>query len=1114
MIDLNDEALQGFLEEAKEHLETLEKNLLQLEAQRAAPDAATINAIFRAAHTIKGTASFFALAPIKDVSHAMENVLGRIRTGALACEPEVVTALLEATSRLARMVDDIGAIDGIEHADVIARLAPWASGTSMPPSMPSVTPTVVRTPAATPAPPAQPAPPEDSALGPDDVEVLALDGTRAFVVSFGAIAAAQRGDLGGRYVHYVELPEASLGELAKIAAIIAKASGKRVGGAPILQAVCATVLDADLLAEMISVSVDRVLTMLDHLAILDAVTPPTPPAPPATPAFTAPGRPEPTPQPADTDAPAARAAQPDPFRVAPVAAPPKPNGHTPTQTLLAGAPPPPPPPSPRPSLAPPPAPASIASPVNAARAAEGAGTIRVSVGQLDRLMSLAGELVLTRNALLKKASERDLDEMIELSQRVDAITSDLQDGIMATRMQQVGIVFTKFRRIVRDLSLTLHKKIDLEIEGEEVELDKTIIEAIGDPLTHLVRNSADHGIELPSERVSAGKAESGKLAIRARHEAGQVVIEVSDDGRGIDTRRVSQKAVEKRLRTREQLDAMSEEELVRLVFEPGFSTAEAVTEISGRGVGMDVVVSSLSRIGGTVDIRSDLGRGTTITVRLPLTLAIIASVLVEAGGERFAIPQVNLVELVRIPAREVQKRVERVGSATVMRLRGDLLPLLRLTEALGTDAARVATPAGEAPDRRVVAFDRRSDDDARGADGGALASDLERRTGSERRTAAASAVNVAVVSSGNLRYGLVVDQLLDSEEIVVKPLGRHLRDCREYAGATILGDGNVALILDVAGLSAASNLSSTKTMLDAVEARRRTSAGSHDAHTYLVFENAVGEHFAVPLGIVSRIERIAERAIVRAGGRRTVTFGDTMLALVAIEDVAKVGARVAGGHFYAIVCKAWGREIGVMASRIVDVVDATAAIDSATHVQAGVLGSTVVDSNVLLLLDVHGLVEAVLPEYKKPPKKTAEEEASVVLVVEDSAFFRKQIAACLHDAGYATLAAEDGTQGLTLIDQHAGRVALVVTDIEMPKMDGLEMTRKIRADGRFPQLPIIAVTSLSGEHAERRGREAGLTEYLIKLDREQLVERTNHHLKRAQPIGIEHPSRATKGAFG
>jgi two-component system chemotaxis sensor kinase CheA len=303
-------------------------------------------------------------------------------------------------------------------------------------------------------------------------------------------------------------------------------------------------------------------------------------------------------------------------------------------------------------------------------------------------------------------------------------------------------------------------------------------------------------------------------------------------------------------------------------------------------------------------------------------------------------------------------------------------------------------------------------------------------------------------------------------------------------------------------------------MIDAAEARKRAGNGHHDAHTYLVFENGESERFAVPLGIVSRIERIPERSIVRIGGRRTVTFGDVMLALVAIEDVAKVAPRELATNFYAIVCKAWGREIGVMASRIVDVVDATAKIDSATHVQPGIIGSTVVDGSVLLLLDVHGLVEAVLPEYKKPPEVAAEAETSVVLVVEDSNFFRKQIVSCLHDAGYATLAAEDGVQGLALADQHGDRVALVVTDIEMPKMDGLEMTRKLRSDGRFGRVPIIAVTSLSGEHAERRGREAGLNEYLIKLDREQLVERANHYLKRAQPIGIEHPSRASKGAFG
>jgi two-component system chemotaxis sensor kinase CheA len=1037
MIDLHDESLQLFLEESREHLETLERELLVLEAQRGTPEPATINSIFRAAHSIKGTASFFALVPITQLAHSMESVLGRIRAGEVAGGSGVFTALLEATSRLAQMIEQIESVDGIAYVDLIARLAPWVGEPGV------AFPTVFA--------PAPAAPPEAApALGPDDVEVLTLDGERAFAVTMSRIADAQRAPLGGRFVHYAELEPRHLGELGKLAATIAQTAARNDDGEEVVRVACATVLDADEFMELLGISSERVRPILDCLVTL---------APPAA-----------APTPAPTAAPA--------LRPTPVAVP-----------------------------AAPPAASPAAPPAPPARAVDGANTIRVNVVQLDRLMSLAGELVLTRNALLKKATERDLEEMIALSQRVDAITSDLQDGIMATRMQQVGTVFTKFRRIVRDLALALHKKIDLEIEGEEVELDKTIIEAIGDPLAHLVRNSCDHGLEPPAERLTAGKPEGCVLAIRARHEAGQVVIEVSDDGRGIDPQRIGRKAIEKGLRTREQVEQLSHGELIRLVFEPGFSTAEKVTDISGRGVGMDVVVSSLARIGGTVDIRSEVGRGTTITIRLPLTLAIIASILVGTAGERFAIPQVNLVELVRISAADMRKRIERVGSASVMRLRGELLPLLRLSDALGFVRSRADDATGElAPERRGVLGERRTDE--------ASVENAERRSGRDRRATPLSAINVAVVSSGNFRYGLVVDQLLDSEEIVVKPLGMHLRANREYAGATILGDGTVALILDVAGLSAVANLGATQALIERAAAKLGTGAGTHDAHTYFVFENGPGERFAMPLGIVSRVERIAESSIVRVGGRRTVTFADTMLALVAIEDVARVSARVPGRHFYAVICKAWGREVGVMASHIVDVVEATATIDSATHVQQGIIGSTIVDGGVLLLLDVHGLVEAALPEYKKVPTSARREGGAVVLVVEDSPFFRKQIVACLHDAGYATLAAEDGAQGLALLGQHAERIALVVTDIEMPNMDGLEMTRRIRSEGRHARLPIIAVTSMSGEVAERRGRDAGLTEYLIKLDREQLIERTNHFLKSAEPVAIEAPARAFQGALG
>ena len=1080
MIDLTDEALQAFIEESKEHLASLEQGLLALESSGGAVDAATINDIFRAAHTIKGGAGFFALEPVQRLGHAMENVLGKLRAGELGGEANVVTALLEATTLLARMIGDVENAHTVDYADVLGRVTRCAEpgaaqGPSLPvrslddrsktmvaPGMSPVRPAQAEEAAPVVVMPLAATPPAGMPVV-KRVDVRAIDGTAFFHLDPRVIAEAQRREHGGRFVHLVEIEPSVLASLESVASIIEQQDKPGAAGDPArLLVACASVLEAEVLAEVLGIPHARVRMASDQRFGEDAEpAAPSPPAPapdsvvirvpvmPALPPMRAPR----DASPASVVAPSLRAGQP------------------------AGQ-----------------------------RSGDGAGSIRVNVVQLDRLMTLAGELVLTRNALLKKASLRDLDEMIELAQRVDAITSDLQDGIMATRMQPVGIVFTKFRRIVRDLSHSLGKKLDLEIEGEEVELDKTIIEAIGDPLTHLVRNSADHGVERPEVRIASGKNEQGKIALRAYHEAGQVVIEVADDGRGIDPDRIAQKALEQRLRTREQLETMSRDEKIRLIFEPGFSTAAQITEVSGRGVGMDVVASSIAKVGGSVDIRSAIGRGTTMLVRLPLTLAIIPSILVAAGEERFAIPQVNLVELVRIPAREVPKRVERVGTASVMRLRGELLPLLRLSDALGS-ASTIREPetGARVPDRRREIADRRA------VDAGPPAALGERRTGDERR---AGAVNIAVVAAGNLRYGLVVDQLLDSEEIVVKPLGVHLSDCHEYAGATILGDGTVALILDVSGLGAAQNLAATKAMLDNVEAQRRAAAGSDETHTYLVFENAKDERFVVPLGTVSRIERRAESNIVHAGGRATVTLGSTMLGLVSIEAAAKVGPRARGKHFYAIVCRAWGREVGVMASRIVDVVETTSAIDSATHVQPGILGSMVVDGEVMLLVDVHGLVSAVLPEYRnKPIEPEVGREAPLLLVVEDSPFFRKQIVACLHDAGYRTLAAEDGLDGLSQLEQHPD-VSLVVSDIEMPRMDGLEMTRRIRAHNRHARLPIFAVTSVSGEAAERKGREAGISEYMIKLDREHLVERVNQQLGSAKHPRIEGPQRAAKGAFG
>jgi len=452
----------------------------------------------------------------------------------------------------------------------------------------------------------------------------------------------------------------------------------------------------------------------------------------------------------------------------------------------------------------------------------GRGSLRVNVGLLDSLMTLAGELVLGRNQLLQSMSSDDQRALELAGQRVNMITSELQEAIMLTRMQPIGNIFNKFSRIVRDLSNDLGKETSLTIEGKDVELDKTIVEGLNDPLTHLIRNAVDHGIETPDFRRKQGKDPVGRIYLKAYHEAGQINIEIIDDGNGMDGDRIAPKAVSKGLIREEQIRAMSPKEKMNLIFLPGFSMADEVSEVSGRGVGMDVVKTNLDRLGGLVDIDSKPGKGSTIHIKLPLTLAIIPSLLVSEGKERYAIPQVNVRELLRIPASQVKNRIERVGNAEVVRLREKLLPLLNLADVLGIGCTYL-DPADEEEkaDRRKGIFDRRSrksalsTQDAKSTGQGESsdeqpATDIREdlRDGTDRRYHAQSSVNIVVASAGAFQYGLVVDELHDSEEIVVKPLGRQLKRCKGYAGATILGDGRVALILDVGNLAQMAELTS------------------------------------------------------------------------------------------------------------------------------------------------------------------------------------------------------------------------------------------------------------------------------------------------------------------
>lgn len=742
---------------------------------------------------------------------------------------------------------------------------------------------------------------------------------------------------------------------------------------------------------------------------------------------------------------------------------------------------------------------------------KGETTLRVHVSLLDSLMNLAGELVLSRNQLLQTIGSDDLRNAEAVGQRIDLITSELQEAIMLTRMQPIGNVFNKFPRVVRDLAKKLHKTIDLTIVGKDVELDKTIIESINDPLTHLVRNSVDHGIEMPALRKKLGKSETGLVVLKAYHEAGQVVIEISDDGKGLDGEALAASAVSKGLLTVEQAQAMSDKEKINLIFLPGFSTAKEVTDVSGRGVGMDVVKTNLDQLGGNVDIISEKGKGTTISIKLPLTLAIIPCQIIETGSERYAIPQVNLEELLRIPASQVKNRVERVGDAEVVRLRGTLLPLIRLADVIGIERTYYDPNDDEyKPDRREMVSDRRGKESplfrtGNDSDKRPQKQDHPARSVLDRRYSASSALNIVVVSTGAMKYGLIVDRLQDSEEIVIKPLGRHLQQCKGYAGATIMGDGRIALILDVSNLARMARLTSIDRSDRAAEVARAAEdavRAKKDKQSLLIFKSSETEHFAVPLNQVERIEKIKRSDIEDLGGRRVMKYRGGSLSLICVDDVAMVQPLADQDNLLVIVFNIAKRAVGLLAVGPIDAIEISADIDDTTLSQPGIMGSIIIDQHTTMLVNVYEMVHTLFPQWFEEREKkiieTIDDTAPpTILIAEDSKFFRNQVKGYMTEVGYNVIEAEDGVEALNKLQEYGDKIDMLVTDIEMPNMNGFELTQRIRRDDKYFKLPIIALTTLASAEDVAKGQAVGVNEYHIKLDKERLMVSVHDYIKRS-----------------
>lgn len=1000
----DDEILQGFIEESLEHLADIETDLLAIEENGEKIDEDLVNKVFRAAHSIKGGAGFMGLTGIQELSHAMENVLGLIRSKKIIPNPEIINVLLLASDQLQNLIEDIQNSNDIDLTAHIEPLNAIAEGTF-----------------SAPEPSAQEQPQPDQID--EDREKANLELPTEKEANAESMAEAPKAEKEEeKIIEESQIPDAE------------------------------DTTESPAVEESEKIVVDS--AQPEDAAIAESSSPKTeieniPASPPSGPQYQNNGAEN--------------------------------KDITPAKPKTTGG--------------------------------GGETSLRVHVSLLDQLMNLAGELVLSRNQLLQTIGTEDFRSAETVGQRIDLITSELQEAIMLTRMQPIGNVFNKFPRVVRDLSGKLQKKIDLTIVGKDVELDKTIIESINDPLTHLVRNSVDHGIETPEERKKKGKSEAGLVILKAYHEAGQVVIEISDDGKGLDGEALAASAINKGLLTSEQVQLMSDKEKVNIIFLPGFSTASQVTDVSGRGVGMDVVKTNLDKLGGHVDIISETGRGTTISIKLPLTLAIIPCQIIMTGGERYAIPQVNLEELLRIPASQVKEKVERVGDAEVVRLRGNLLPLIRLADVIGIERTYYDEKTGEAkPDRRSQIADRRGPKHPkfRDSENGANREDTGKsqrsneRGGQDRRISASSALNIVVVSTGAMKYGLIVDKLQDSEEIVIKPLGRHLQQCKGYAGATIMGDGRIALILDVSNLARMAQLTSLDGSDRATEvalAQEESIRAKKDKQALLVFRSSEEEQFAVPLNQVERIEKIKRSDIEELGGKRVMQYRGGSLSLLAIDDVAMVQPLADHDNLLVIVFNIRNRAVGLLAIGPIDAMEISVEIDDVTLKQPGIMGSAIIEKHTTMLVDVFEIVESLFPEWFEDQVvfdaiASENQTPPTLLIAEDSNFFRNQVKGYMTEAGYEVIEAEDGQVAWDLLEQHADEITLLVTDIEMPNMDGFELSQKIKNDSRYSSLPIIALTTLAAEEDVAKGKSVGIDEYHIKLDKERLMTCVHDYVKR------------------
>ncbi|HWR42621.1 hybrid sensor histidine kinase/response regulator [Sporomusa sp.] len=955
---LDYEALLGeFVNEGMAHVQKIEKGLL--DAERGLQDTEQINAIFRSAHSIKGTAGFFGLQKMVELSHAMEALLATIRNTRKSMDTVMIDALLSATDKLKEMLENV---KDSESADIDAHVAQLTDSlrNEQRPVLPS----------------------GSKLAGCEKCVLSEIPDTYKETIR----DAKKRGQKVYRLV--INLQDCSeennarpdlISKIRSIGNVICCDEDRNE-----VACLFTTVLEPDLVDLALDVCEADIQQISDAAQQTEAFD-----------IFTNPSVSrcslEATPQPANVE-----------------------NG-------------------------------VILTSVGTDKKED--ERIRVDVALLDSLVNLGSEIVLGRNQLFRRLEKyaATIPGLTASLQHIDRLTTELQEKIMRTRMQPVANVFDKLPRLVRDLGKSTGKNVQLLMEGKDIELDKSIIEALADPLVHLIRNAVDHGVEPLEERKNTGKSLTALISVKAHREGGRAVISVSDDGAGVNLERVAKKALQQNILTQGQLALMGEQERLNLLFHPGFSTSKQITDISGRGVGLDIAKSNIEKLGGNIEVGSVWGKGTTFRLRLPLTLVVVPSLIVEAANQQFVLPQVNLREIVRIiPGDKIQK-IEYINGYRVLNLRGELLPIVNLAESLGRTTCNIVE---------------------------------------------CNITRVLIVRSEDKVFGLTVDRIYDREDVLVKPVPRYIKECKVYSGVTILGDGKVAMVLDPDSLAPA-----PVSMVAERQNEKSTYSGKNSSTTmaeqqeFLLFKCSGPENFGINLPLVARVDEIEPGQVQLIGDKEYVNYEGTILRIIRPEDylpVKKLTSR--RSKLCLIIPKLVKYPIGIVVEKIQDTVQIAIDVNEEDIKAKGLWGSAVINDKIVLIVNLYGLMELADPERYSAEQDTSQlSRRHTVLLVEDTAFFASVVRQYLEGSGYHVLLAGNGEEALNLIGQHA--VDVVVSDINMPVMDGVELVKAIRGSKNTISLPVIALTSLANERLEREGLEAGFNDYELKLDKTNLLKK-------------------------